>query len=319
MTLQEQLAERGFARAGQRLPQGAAEHLGGCAAKMLRRLVVEQDDAPVAIDRIEAFADAVQDRCETRLGAKRRDFFGNEGIQVTGESRRGPGQALGSTIDIRAWAQIGTGLRLDSGYFPGAAATASEIRRILPLLCTLRHAEKRRPNRRRGERIMLLPGSDGLCACGAGVRGQRRRPSRSCAPARPRSRCVRRRSADSDHRHGARWLSGRAISLRSLSGGRRWRRRIAARLLLAMPRRRQGACADRRRLRAEDACAGSAAVGARALQSDLDLLLLYDYDGGAAMSDGPQPLPACQYYVRLAQRLIGGAHLQLTAKVRCSR
>ena len=47
-------------------------------------------------------------------------------------------------------------------------------------------------------------------------------------------------------------------------------------------------------------------LGARALtfNSDLDLLLLYDYHGRAAMSDGPQPLPACQYYVRLAQRLI---------------
>jgi glutamate-ammonia-ligase adenylyltransferase len=47
-------------------------------------------------------------------------------------------------------------------------------------------------------------------------------------------------------------------------------------------------------------------LGARALtfNSDLDLLLLYDYHGCAAMSDGPQPLPACQYYVRLAQRLI---------------
>ena len=47
-------------------------------------------------------------------------------------------------------------------------------------------------------------------------------------------------------------------------------------------------------------------LGARALtfNSDLDLLLLYDYHGRAAMSDGPQPLPAGQYYVRLAQRLI---------------
>jgi len=48
------------------------------------------------------------------------------------------------------------------------------------------------------------------------------------------------------------------------------------------------------------------AGSARALtfNSDLDLLLLYDYHGRAAMSDGPQPLPACQYYVRLTQRLI---------------
>ena len=48
------------------------------------------------------------------------------------------------------------------------------------------------------------------------------------------------------------------------------------------------------------------AGSARALtfNSDLDLLLLYDYHGRAAMSDGPQPLPACQYYVRLTQLLI---------------
>ena len=47
-------------------------------------------------------------------------------------------------------------------------------------------------------------------------------------------------------------------------------------------------------------------LGARALtmQSDLDLLLLYDYDDRAAVSDGAQPLPGAQYYTRLAQRLI---------------
>jgi glutamate-ammonia-ligase adenylyltransferase len=47
-------------------------------------------------------------------------------------------------------------------------------------------------------------------------------------------------------------------------------------------------------------------LGAHTLtfNSDLDLLLLYEEDGRAALSDGSQPLPACQYYVRLAQRLI---------------
>jgi glutamate-ammonia-ligase adenylyltransferase len=46
-------------------------------------------------------------------------------------------------------------------------------------------------------------------------------------------------------------------------------------------------------------------LGARALtfNSDLDLLLLYDCHDDA-VSDGRQPLPASQYYVRLAQRLI---------------
>jgi glutamate-ammonia-ligase adenylyltransferase len=47
-------------------------------------------------------------------------------------------------------------------------------------------------------------------------------------------------------------------------------------------------------------------LGARELtfQSDHDLLLLYDYDDGAVISDGPRPLPAGQYYIRFAQRLI---------------
>ncbi|MEJ1158028.1 bifunctional [glutamine synthetase] adenylyltransferase/[glutamine synthetase]-adenylyl-L-tyrosine phosphorylase [Prosthecomicrobium sp. N25] len=38
--------------------------------------------------------------------------------------------------------------------------------------------------------------------------------------------------------------------------------------------------------------------------SDLDLMLLYDYDPASDMSDGPKPLMAGQYYARLTQRLI---------------
>jgi glutamate-ammonia-ligase adenylyltransferase len=38
--------------------------------------------------------------------------------------------------------------------------------------------------------------------------------------------------------------------------------------------------------------------------SDLDLLLLYDYDETAGASDGPRPLPAMQYFARLTQRLV---------------
>ena len=38
--------------------------------------------------------------------------------------------------------------------------------------------------------------------------------------------------------------------------------------------------------------------------SDLDLMLLYDYDPEAKMSDGEKPLAPTQYYARLTQRLI---------------
>ena len=38
--------------------------------------------------------------------------------------------------------------------------------------------------------------------------------------------------------------------------------------------------------------------------SDLDLILVYDYEGDDAHSDGPKPLPGQQYYTRFTQRLI---------------
>jgi [glutamine synthetase] adenylyltransferase / [glutamine synthetase]-adenylyl-L-tyrosine phosphorylase len=38
--------------------------------------------------------------------------------------------------------------------------------------------------------------------------------------------------------------------------------------------------------------------------SDLDLIVIYDFDPAAAMSDGFKPLPPTQYYTRLAQRLL---------------
>jgi glutamate-ammonia-ligase adenylyltransferase len=38
--------------------------------------------------------------------------------------------------------------------------------------------------------------------------------------------------------------------------------------------------------------------------SDLDLMLLYDHDPEVEASDGPRPLAASQYYIRLTQRLI---------------
>lgn len=38
--------------------------------------------------------------------------------------------------------------------------------------------------------------------------------------------------------------------------------------------------------------------------SDLDLMLLYDFDPACEASDGERPLPPSQYYIRLAQRLI---------------
>ncbi|MGZ5919190.1 MAG: bifunctional [glutamine synthetase] adenylyltransferase/[glutamine synthetase]-adenylyl-L-tyrosine phosphorylase [Hyphomicrobium sp.] len=38
--------------------------------------------------------------------------------------------------------------------------------------------------------------------------------------------------------------------------------------------------------------------------SDLDLIIVYDYEGEEACSDGPRPLPGQQYYTRFTQRLI---------------
>ncbi len=38
--------------------------------------------------------------------------------------------------------------------------------------------------------------------------------------------------------------------------------------------------------------------------SDLDLILVYDFDEVARLSDGPRPLPPTQYFARLTQRLI---------------
>jgi glutamate-ammonia-ligase adenylyltransferase len=38
--------------------------------------------------------------------------------------------------------------------------------------------------------------------------------------------------------------------------------------------------------------------------SDIDLILLYDYDDAAAESDGPKPLDATRYFTRITQRLI---------------
>jgi glutamate-ammonia-ligase adenylyltransferase len=47
-------------------------------------------------------------------------------------------------------------------------------------------------------------------------------------------------------------------------------------------------------------------LGSRELTaaSDLDLMLLYDFDARAPLSSGPRPLAGCQYYGRLAHRLI---------------
>ncbi|MEX1059814.1 MAG: bifunctional [glutamine synthetase] adenylyltransferase/[glutamine synthetase]-adenylyl-L-tyrosine phosphorylase, partial [Methyloceanibacter sp.] len=38
--------------------------------------------------------------------------------------------------------------------------------------------------------------------------------------------------------------------------------------------------------------------------SDLDLIIVYDYEGDGAQSDGPRSLPGTQYYTRFTQRLI---------------
>jgi glutamine synthetase adenylyltransferase len=51
---------------------------------------------------------------------------------------------------------------------------------------------------------------------------------------------------------------------------------------------------------------GMGKLGSREMtaSSDLDLILLYDFDEGSAESDGARPLHAVQYYTRLTQRLV---------------
>jgi glutamate-ammonia-ligase adenylyltransferase len=51
---------------------------------------------------------------------------------------------------------------------------------------------------------------------------------------------------------------------------------------------------------------GMGRLGSRELTagSDLDLILLYDHDADAEYSDGPKPLAASQYFIRLTQRMI---------------
>lgn len=54
------------------------------------------------------------------------------------------------------------------------------------------------------------------------------------------------------------------------------------------------------------AVAGMGKLGSNELTagSDVDLILLYDYDDAASESDGPKPLDATRYFTRLTQRLI---------------
>jgi hypothetical protein len=62
----------------------------GARRKCFGRFLVEQDEAPVAVERIEAFTDAVEDGRETGFGAERGDLFGNEGSQLGGEQGADP-------------------------------------------------------------------------------------------------------------------------------------------------------------------------------------------------------------------------------------
>src|SRR5215203_5105439 len=65
--LVEELRQPGVARAGEYFPQNAADHILRLAAEVPRRFAVEQQDAPVAVDRVEALADAVENRYEPGL------------------------------------------------------------------------------------------------------------------------------------------------------------------------------------------------------------------------------------------------------------
>ena len=49
---------------------------------------------------------------------------------------------------------------------------------------------------------------------------------------------------------------------------------------------------------------GRLGAGAMTAASDLDLMLIYDFDRARPLSDGPSPLHAVQYHIRLTQRLI---------------
>ena len=62
---------------------------------------------------------------------------------------------------------------------------------------------------------------------------------------------------------------------------------------------------------------GLGRLGARELtaESDLDLVVLYDYDGANRESDGPRRLDAVVYFTRLTQRLVAA----LTAPTRRGR
>ena len=87
--LEEEPAETGFARARERVPNDAAEHVFRFAAEMSRRIAVEQDDAPVASDRVKPLADAVENGRKAGFGEKRRDFFGNGGGRNFGHWQAG--------------------------------------------------------------------------------------------------------------------------------------------------------------------------------------------------------------------------------------
>ena len=70
--------------------------------------------------------------------------------------------------------------------------------------------------------------------------------------------------------------------------------------------RREFEAAHGRVKRGEIALIGMGKLGGREMTatSDLDLILLYDFDEKAAGSDGERSLPGAQYFTRLTQRLV---------------
>lgn len=58
---------------------------------------------------------------------------------------------------------------------------------------------------------------------------------------------------------------------------------------------------------------GRLGSGEMTLESDLDLIFIYDYPDGLEASDGPKPLPPSQYYARLSQRFISALTTLTTA------
>ncbi len=140
------------------------------------------------------------------------------------------------------------------------------------------------------------------------LRGARRATSRKVAASRGISRCAAR------FRQGGELSDRPQAALRRASGPPR-RDATIPRWRPASSRRRwpsSSATSPREHGRVPGGRAivlGLGKLGSREMTaaSDLDLILIYDFDRERPESDGARPLHAVQYYTRIAQRLVVGA------------